>query len=380
MAVTYNVMPNPKFFAVDVNGAPYAGGKLYAWAAGGLSVPQDTYADSIGTANANPVTLDASGRATVYLAPKAYAFELRDADGVQVWTVDPVFGFALTSDYGLCGGRLTLSSGIPVTTSDVTAATTLYFTPYHGSQVALFDGTSVWAAFSFTELSIAVPNTTVQMYDVFISQTAGVCALNLVAWTNDSTRATAIVLQNGVYVKSGATTNRYLGSFRTTASLGQTEDSKANRLVWNYIQRVPRQLSVFETTNSWNYTTATWRQANGAAANQFGIVVGVAEGPIRITLLVGFSHSAGGVRAIVAIGEDSTSATPSVTKGSWGSIAPSGTLYQQIMATFMTIPAVGYHFYAWLERAQASGTMTWYGDNNLSDEGPNSGMTGWIDG
>src|SRR3989344_6235690 len=50
-------------------------------------------------------------------------------------------------------GRLTLTTAVPVTTSDVTAATTVYFTPYNGDKIALYDG-STWAISAFTEKSI----------------------------------------------------------------------------------------------------------------------------------------------------------------------------------------------------------------------------------
>jgi hypothetical protein len=54
----------------------------------------------------------------------------------------------------ICEGRMTLTSGTPITNSDVTAATTLYFTPSgDGSRIALYDGTR-WKYFSFSEISI----------------------------------------------------------------------------------------------------------------------------------------------------------------------------------------------------------------------------------
>src|SRR6476619_2076156 len=56
----------------------------------------------------------------------------------------------------ICQGRLTLTASTPVTTSDVTAATTLRYTPYKGNQIALYNGAS-WAVSSFPELSISVP-------------------------------------------------------------------------------------------------------------------------------------------------------------------------------------------------------------------------------
>ena len=42
----------------------------------------------------------------------------------------------------LNGFRLTLTTATPVTTSDVTGATTLYLTPYSHNCIGLYDGTS----------------------------------------------------------------------------------------------------------------------------------------------------------------------------------------------------------------------------------------------
>ncbi len=41
---------------------------------------------------------------------------------------------------GLCEGRLTLTSGSPVVSGDQTAKTTVYFTPYKGNRISLYNG------------------------------------------------------------------------------------------------------------------------------------------------------------------------------------------------------------------------------------------------
>jgi hypothetical protein len=363
MPLTYNVMPFPKFFAVNASGTPYAGGKLYSYAAG-LVTPQDTYSDAIGTPNTNPVILDSAGRATVYLAPTAYSFELKDANNVSIWTADPIYGFSLTQNYGLAGGRLTLTSTTPVTTPDVTGASaaTIYYTPYSGGQIALPDSTGVWGAYTFNEISIAVPAVANQMYDVFASQTAGVVSLSLVAWTSDTARATAITRQNGVWVKSGGTSFKYLGSIRTTAVAGQVEDSFAKRYVWNVYNRVPRVCRVLEATDTWAYSLAVLRQANAAAGNQLDVVVGVAEEPITVEVVGSASSDALTDQFLVAIGEDSTTAMKS------GCIAVRvsanvANLLNAPRALLRTYPAVGRHVYTWLEYTAAVGTTTWRGDN-----------------
>jgi len=257
-------------------------------------------------------------------------------------------------------GRLTLTSGAPVTVADVTAATTVYYTPYGGcNTVSTFDGVQ-WSETAFAQLSIAVPAGTNQIYDVFIYDNAGALALELTAWTNETTRATALTTQNGVYVKTGATTRLYLGSFRTTGVSGQTEDSFARRYLWNYYNRVPRILRVSASAGSWNYTLTAWQQAGASSTNQVSALIGVAEVEIDLTVMGQAIHSAGGVNAGVGIGEDSTTVLASGVLNQVA--APGTTAYSAVTATLRKYPAAGNHFYTWLEAVgAASGTMTWGG-------------------
>lgn len=260
-------------------------------------------------------------------------------------------------------GRLTLTTGVPVTVSDVTAATSMFYTPYDGcNSVSLYDGAQ-WAQRTFTEVSIAVPATTNTMYDVFAFDNAGTFTLELTAWTNDTTRATALVKQDGVYVKTGALTRLYLGSFRTTGVSGQTEDSFAKRYVWNYYHRAERLMRVLEATNSWNYTTASWRQANGATANQLDFVIGVAEVALNAQVVVLFDNNAGGNHAAVGIGLDSTTAPTTGNIGMHNYSTAAGTL-TQTTALLRVFPAEGRHVAVWLENPiTAAGVTSWYGDN-----------------
>jgi hypothetical protein len=309
-----------------------------------------------------------------------YKLVLKDSAGATVSTYDPLYT-PLLAPLSICEGRLTATTAVPVTTANVSGVTSIFYTPYMGNRIALYDGTSSWLVRTFAEITISLVGLTASKpYDIFAYDNAGTVTIETLVWTNTTTRATALTLQNGVYVKSGATTRRYLGTVYINSSGGQTDDTLLKRYIWNYYHRVPRGLAVFETTNSWTYTTNTWRQANGATGNQVEIMVGVAEVPLSLALRVGFSHSAGAIRATVAIGQDSTSATPSATTGAWGSVAPAGITFQSVAAIYETFPVVGYHFYPWMEISEASGTMTWYGDNGSNAEGPNSGMVGSIEG
>lgn len=105
------VMPSPWFSGFDDNGDPLVGGLLYTYAAG-TSTPLATYSDvNLTTANANPVVLDAAGRATVYLLASAYKFVLKTSAGVTVRTQDNVSAvapFAVNLDIdGTAGEALT---------------------------------------------------------------------------------------------------------------------------------------------------------------------------------------------------------------------------------------------------------------------------------
>ena len=263
----------------------------------------------------------------------------------------------------VCEGRLTLTSNTPVTTSDVTAATTLFFTPFRGSRVALYSGTA-WNTRTFSQLSIAVPATANTMYDVWAFDNAGTVSLELTAWSNDTTRATALAMQDGVYVRSSAATRRYLGSFRTTAVSGQTEDSSANRFVWNYHHRVPRVLRPpMETADSWVYTVSTWRQANANTANQLNFIIGVSEDMVTAQVMAAASSTQASTVLGVSLGLDTTSSPAA------GNINPvvrsqvaSSSAFLQCHALWSGYPGVGRHYLAWLEFSGATGTTTWLGD------------------
>jgi hypothetical protein len=163
----------------------------------------------------------------------------------------------------ICYGRLTLESGVPISTTNQTAKTTLYFTPYNGNSVSLYDG-SEWDLFSFSELSLSLSGYTANTnYDIFIYNNSGTLTLESTAWTNNTTRATALVLQDGVHVKSGATTRRYLGTIRITGTSGQCEDSANRRFLWNYYNQVEKVSTLnYYPGASHTYTTSTWRSWN----------------------------------------------------------------------------------------------------------------------
>lgn len=503
MAGTY--APNPVFTGWDDNGDPISGGLLYTYAAG-TTTPLATWPNvnlTPGTENANPVVLDAAGRATLFLSPTSYKFILKTAAGATVWTRDnigavppssvnvdiqglfgvaadagelmylsdgsgaltagswykadadltyasvyPELAFAVDAtaagatgtlrkdgqitlsdpltpgegyyvsatagditatapatnmryvgqaqsttvlsisvqptlemlDFYVLPGvrsvndfRLSLTTAVPVTTADVTAAATLYWTPYTGNAVSLYTG-ATWKSVTSAQLSVAAPAAANQMYDVFVDYNDGTPQLLLLAWTNDTTRATALTTQDGILVKTGDTQQRYVGSVRTV-SASQFNDSEAFRHVWNYYNRVTRKLKKLDTTASWTWSTAAWQQARAQTANQLDFVVGVSEDVVEATLTVASASVATAPNGFgIGIGLDSAA---TISTDSIGMDVAPGTNNERmgLTASYCGYPGIGRHILTWMEFGNA-GVVTFYGVGP-SATGTQSGLLGW---
>ena len=186
-------------------------------------------------------------------------------------------------DISIANGRLTLESGVPVSTTDQAGKTTLYYTPYNGNRIALYDtNLSKWKMHSFSELSLSLSGLAANTnFDIFVYDNNGTLTLESLAWSNNTTRSTAITRQDGVYVRSGSINKRYLGTIRTTSSTGQCEDSLTKRFVWNIHNTIFREIRN-EFTSNWTYGTNTWRAFNNT--NYYlEIVCGVAGDNIELT-------------------------------------------------------------------------------------------------
>jgi len=102
--VAYTTIPWVQCQFFDDNGDPLSGGFLYSYAPG-TTTKQSTYSDAAGTPNSNPITLDAAGRATIFLAPTPYKFVLAaatdttDPPTTPLWTRDEVAAVAPLDAY-----------------------------------------------------------------------------------------------------------------------------------------------------------------------------------------------------------------------------------------------------------------------------------------
>lgn len=304
------------------------------------------------------VTVTSPTTAGFYVVPVLIALSATTAI-LDIATPQPY-----TFSNGSCNGRLTLSSGVPITTGNVASAGTLFFTPFKGNAVDLYDGTK-WSKFFFTQLSLSLTALTQNVpIDVFIFNNSGTLTLSTVNWTNSTTRATALTLQDGVEVLTGTTTKRYLGTIYLNG-VGTTEDSTANRLVYNRYNQVPRNLSVNEATANWTYSVAAWRQANANTANKVNIVVGLSE-QMMTAKVHGTAEAVTGSQFVgFGVGINSTTVNSAQLTGchvNTGSNA-SDSLCDSYYDGFLV---VGFNVINWIEFGNASGTNFFANNNPMS--------------
>jgi hypothetical protein len=263
------------------------------------------------------------------------------------------------------GGRLTLTSGTPITTADVSGATNIYYTPYTSDEIALWDGT-IWRMVTFAQTTLALGTLTASLpYDVFGYLSSGVLALELLAWSTGIARATAVTIQDGRYCKSGDKTRLYLGTFYTTATT-TTEDSKTKRFLWNCYNRVRRVMYVFESTTSWTYGASAWRPWNNSTGDRVATVIGLEEHPPRAEMR-GLGNNSS-LTFGVGIGVDVT--TGNSADITVGSNAGGAATVGNASALYENYPGIGFHFFQAIESAGATGITTLYGTQTTTVQKP----------
>lgn len=221
-----------------------------------------------------------------------------------------VLGSAVTIyNVGTPNGRLTLTSGTPVLATTVSAATTVYYTPYNGNVIPIYDGTA-FIATAFTELSNITSNSATgnagpaavaasSCYDLFVWNNSGTPTLTRgPVWTNTTSRSagTALSRTNGILLNSSSITNgpaanrgTYVGTECSNA--GSTIDyifgasssggTAAVLNVWNMYNRVSTGTNVIDSETAYTYSSATIRQAGASAGNQITFVIGLQEDSVQ---------------------------------------------------------------------------------------------------
>ncbi len=258
--------------------------------------------------------------------------------------------------------------------------TSIRFTPINGNVIGLYFG-GAWSVLTFAELNIALGTLTSAIgYEVFAYNNSGVVALELLAWTDGVSRATALVLQDGIKVKSGDATRRYIGSFYTNTTTTTIDDGGGiatqvggQRFLYSAYNRKQRYGRVKDTTSSWNYSTATWRQANGAAGNKCEWFQGLSEDVVDVELRAETAGSAASAEGSASIAIDSTTLPDVLATIALGTVGAATTgVFSELPCKLSRFVAVGYHSAVWLERGNTTITTSFYG----WDSSANNRLTG----
>lgn len=218
-------------------------------------------------------------------------------------------------------GYLTLTSGTPVITSDVTGASSVFYTPYVGNLVPIYNGT-FFISTVFPELTLTLNNPAHAangIYDVFIFNNSGSAAIGTgPVWTGTTpgscTRGsgagtTQISRLNGIFVNTVAITLRngastfsvalnqatYVGSIWIDNTNAQTSchiTFGQNRKfgVWNCYNRTNIMLKSGQSGGNWgpganrafnaqpaSYTASFWNVGSGTTVNGSTPFVGLTE-------------------------------------------------------------------------------------------------------
>jgi Putative phage tail protein len=266
--------------------------------------------------------------------------------------------------------RLTLASGDPVPVADQTAKTTLYLTPYLGQSLMVYVG-AAWVVRTGGEVSLSLSALAADtVYDIFAFDAAGTVALEALAWASATARATALARQDGVWVKSGQPSRRYVGTISTTVA-GQTEDSRVKRFVANIQNALPRPLQVFETFGTWNYAGG-WRKVRNNAVNQVTVLspLGLTPLDLEAHMTLGRAAATPQTRGASAIGEDATSPMAAVAYNDASVLNYSRANAIGVLRGY-SVP-LGRHVYNWIEWTDGN-YIDFYG---ITDS--HSGMVGTV--
>lgn len=276
-------------------------------------------------------------------------------------------------------GRLTLQTATPVMTSTQSLKTTIYYTPYVGNQIPIYDGSS-YTMTTFSEISVATTDTSKnpaaigasKVNDWFVWNDAGTLRLTHGPdWTNDTTRSagTALVMVNGILLNNVSITNgppaqrgSYVGTTRSNASSQldwvygaiAANGTAAFFGVWNAYNRVDVATMAGDTTLSWNVSADIVRPVNNSTSMRVSAVFGLAEDGIDVAYMGAISPTTGGTGSI-GIGLDSTTTLIGAS-----SISQFAGLWVSVASRYIS-RQFGFHFWQAMERTEAGATVQFAG-------------------
>lgn len=419
----------------DTNGLPYVGAQLFVYEVNSTTLRDIFTNQALSTAADNPATSNAKGEfPRLYTQAGIYKLRCETAAGVLIFeedymdtglasgsgalpitaggtggitatdartnldvpsnselaalaaTISTLTG-AIQNIVSIPQGYLTLTSGTPLITSDVSAGTTVYYTPFIGNLVPIYDGT-IFNATRITELSMAMnaSHTANTVYDFFVisdsgtvrlvtgpvwtTSTAGSGARGAGAGTTELTRTVGGIYTNAnsMTARYGATTvtvaaNRgtYVGTMRVDGTNGQVscELSYGQTRRWHISNAYNGRRIIVkagDATASWTYGTNTWRPSRNDSTNSISIVNGIQQDFADILFMQHVNYATVTTSEInLGIGVNSTT-SPTGHLGDLLSSAASIGVLAGANARYTYIPTLGANVYTCLEKAPSAGS------------------------
>jgi hypothetical protein len=284
-------------------------------------------------------------------------------------------------------GYLTLTSGVIMSASDVTAGTSVYYTPDTGTLIPIWNGTDfVITTFAELTMTLNAAHLANTIYDLFVINDAGTIRLvSGPAWNTSTagsgargTGAGTTELQRvgGVWtnkasmtarygattVTVGANQGTYVGSMHMDGTNGQltchaTGGQSRKRGIWNTYNRRPLFLKVFDATASWTYDTSTIRPSRNQAGNSLSLFVGLQEEIQETQFMQRIDLSSTNIQGANYVGYNSTT----VGSGKAGRVGPAtsaSNVAGDAVAQFLNVPTIGLQTITALESSPSNGGGT----------------------
>jgi hypothetical protein len=373
-------------------------------------------------ANTGPTTIQVSGGALIpivndtssgpaaltggEIGPGNTPMITYDAGSAEFHLVNPAStsggGGGTTSNLTPPQGYLNLvgqASGDVIQTGDVSGTTTVYYSPFVGNTIPIWNG-SVFKSVVFSELTATLtgsgsPLNSIQDECVFSNNgvptlvtgpawttaTAGAGNRGTGAGTAQISRlqgiwvnANSIVGYNGLSSYTiPANQCTYVGSLSIDGTAGQVSAFRSYGQsrkwgVWNAYNRQPIKMQAGDPSSSWNYSSATIRPSHNSTANSITTFVGLPEEPVDVQFsqFVSGGSGTGSTQIIsqwtIGIGWNSTTAFSGLVGSSGFRIDGSSLdfiLNSTTPARYITPPTIGLNVATSLEATTgSSGTPT----------------------
>jgi hypothetical protein len=284
-------------------------------------------------------------------------------------------------------GRITLASGIPAMTVGVNSST-IFFTPYNGNQILLWDGTS-FVPTAFPELSQTLADATKspaasvanKNYDMFVWSDAGILRCTRgPAWTSDTVRSAAVARVQGILVNTPAITNgpgagagTYVGTIRTGADnvchfipggTGSLGGDNSGIGIWNQYNQIKVRIKNIDSTSTWTYATPlVYRAKNNSLGNQIFFVHGFNENAVEArNTAVGTANAGGALEQSIGLDAAAFTAGGDATGVRMPTAGFAINRADSLVSHYMGYPPIGYHVLIPIETGQTGGI--WIGNES----------------